>query len=140
MSIRLKKDILDGPWATDSLKKRLFVQLHGDLLRFVVGDELRVSLDGREYRDEDMRRLEDAYEIWEIKSKDKPQVRVFGRFAQPDTFIGTHWQWRDNINWAKEKRKCRKIWDLIFPLTTPWTGDEVNDYISSDAYDTNIYH
>ena len=36
-----------------------------------------------------------ADEVWEIRSRaPSPSIRLFGRFAMPNVFIGTNWEYR----------------------------------------------
>ena len=46
-----------------------------------------------------MKQLEPAkFEHWELRNKrPRPSLRVFGRFAKPDVFIGTHVKLRNEL-------------------------------------------
>lgn len=57
------------------------------------------------------------YEHWELRSrKPRPSLRVFGRFALPDVFIGTHVERRDQLGgmWSAQfehqKLVCEDHW------------------------------
>jgi len=57
------------------------------------------------------------YEHWELRSrKPRPSLRVFGRFAKPDVFVGTHVDRRDRLGgmWSPEfeheKLVCEEHW------------------------------
>ena len=141
----MKMAVVDGPWTDKVEENRLAGTLRADLERFVSGDVLRVSLGGRELAAEDMKRLQDTYEVWELKSKTTKSIRVFGRFAGYDVFVATHWQWRRNLGaygsdqWGDEINKCGTEWANMFQIHTPHTGDNINDYIS-DAEDASLFY
>lgn len=84
-------------------------------------------------------------EVWEIRSRDpEPQVRVFGRFLLPDTFIATNAEFRDQLgepgrskwdgnNWPAEILRCKRRWEVFLPAQKPFSGDSVHEYITSGA-------
>jgi hypothetical protein len=86
-----------------------------------------------------------ADEIWEIRSKDPdPQVRVFGRFCGPDEFLATHATYRDHLgdprktkfegnHWPAEIQRCNQIWDQICHGEPPYSGNTINDYITTNV-------
>lgn len=87
-----------------------------------------------------------AEEVWEIRSRNpKPAIRVFGRFAEADCFIATHWCLRtdlggpDSREWATEIRRCKAEWKKLFPTYDPHTGTSANDYISRDAIEVSNF-
>lgn len=141
----MKTAIVDGPWADKIEENRLAGTLRADLERFVSGDVLRVSLGGRGLAVEDMKRLQDTYEIWEFKSKAKKSIRVFGRFAGYDVFVATNWQWRYKLGaygsdqWGAEINKCRTEWANLFQIHAPHTGDGIDVY-TSDAEDAGLFY
>jgi len=81
-------------------------------------------------------------EVWEIRSREEPGLRVLGRFAEADVFVALTWhkraalagpqsrQWRDAIV------GCKTEWTNLFPAYPPKSGD-VNaypaDYISANT-------
>ncbi len=141
----MRTAVVDGPWANEIEEIRLAGTLRADLERFVSGDVLRVSLGGRELATEDMKLLQDTYEVWEFKSKAKKGIRVFGRFAGYDVFVATHWQGRRKLyaygsyQWATEINKCRTEWANIFQIHAPHTGDIIDAYLS-DAEDASLFY
>jgi hypothetical protein len=65
------------------------------------------------------------YEHWNLRSvRPRPSMRVFGRFAEPSVFIGTHTVARASlkgkwsIEWELEKLRCEEIWTRIFGLVS----------------------
>ena len=141
----MKMAVVDGPWADESEEDRLAGTLRADLERFVSGKVLRVSLGGRELAAEDMKRLQNIYEVWEFKSETKNGIRVFGRFAGHDVFVATHWQWRRNLGaygssqWGTEINKCTTEWAKMFHNHAPHTGENIDVYIS-DAEDVSLFY
>ena len=141
----MKTAVVGGPWVDNIEENRLAGTLRADLERFVSGDVLRVSLGGRELAAEDMKLLQDTYEVWEFKSKAKKGIRVFGRFAGYDVFVATHWQWRCKLGaygsnqWAAEINKCKTKWANMFQIHTPHTGDSIDAYLS-DAEDASLFY
>ena len=69
----------------------------------------------------------------------KPSLRVFGRFAEPDVFVGTHaieraslgGKW--SIAWEIEKLECEQIWRQIF-TSPPFSAAKYEDYITENAH------
>jgi hypothetical protein len=71
--------------------------------------------------------LPPSYEHWELRCrKPKPSLRMFGRFAHPDIFVGTHIVQRTELGgmWSKEfehhKLVCEDHWNdagLCDPFT-----------------------
>jgi hypothetical protein len=79
------------------------------------------------------------YEHWELRSlKPRPSLRVFGRFAEPDVFIGTHVVERPplgvkwSINWEIEKLYCEDYW-YAAGLQTPFSANDYEEYITENA-------
>ena len=134
MSSSLKREIIDGPWTDEAEEIRLSSILRADLEMFVEGGLLRVSLGGRGHIVEDLKRLENADEVWELKSDDQRGIRVFGRFGQKNVFIATNWQWRDTLG-----RSNSKEWKQLFSTGSPHTGGIIDDYLTN-ADDVTIYY
>lgn len=83
------------------------------------------------------------YEHWELRSrKPKPSMRVFGRFAQPDVFIGTHVKLRTELGgmWSPqfelEKLVCEDHWNGAgLPEAFSAPPDFLyEDYLTSNAH------
>lgn len=81
------------------------------------------------------------YEHWELRSrKPRPSLRVFGRFALPDVFVGTHVDRRDRLGgmWSPEfeheKLVCEDHWNAT-GLSTPFTHPlfQYEAYITENA-------
>lgn len=82
------------------------------------------------------------FEHWELRSrKPRPSLRVFGRFAKPSVFVGTHVKLRKDLGgmWSKEfeheKLVCEGHWTdagLPAPFTAP-PHFKYTDYLPFDA-------
>jgi hypothetical protein len=82
------------------------------------------------------------YEHWELKSRrPRPSLRVFGRFALPDVFVGTHLARRDELGgmWSAQfehqKLICEEHWrdaGLPDPFSDP-PSFRYESYITSNA-------
>jgi hypothetical protein len=82
--------------------------------------------------------------VFDIRSRDpKPSLRVLGRFARPDVFVGLDWwpRWKrvswsvkepltDDQKWAAAIAGVAKIWSEILPGITPVLGDKVEGYVT----------
>ena len=145
LSKAMQRAVVDGPWKDETEEDRFAGTLKSDLERFVSGKLMRISLGSRKSRSEDMKRLMDAYEVWEFKSNAKRGIRVFGRFAGHNIFVATHWQWRDVLDnygsdaWAKEIDRCTSEWFKVFPNHPAHAGDNIDAYLSN-AKDIILYY
>jgi hypothetical protein len=83
MCAALYEAIERGRQAEDVRTIKRWAQLVADIGHFVEGGRVTEKL---------VKQLDPPkYEHWELISrKPKPGLRVFGRFAKPDVFIGTH--------------------------------------------------
>jgi len=125
---------LEPEWG-DAIEERKAGELRGDFDNFTAGRRLLVTLRRRPGR-EDLKRLEKAREeIWELKSKAPPEIRVFGRFADRDVFIALTFAWRDHIqsdgDFDYYKSVAKRQWRLLFPSHEPFTGVRADDYVSN---------
>jgi hypothetical protein len=80
------------------------------------------------------------HEIWELKSvRPRPSLRVFGRFAQANVFVGTHIAERKSLKgkWSLEfeleKLRAEEIWNRIFNTKTPFSASHYEGYITENA-------
>src|SRR5260370_41347186 len=94
-----------------------------------------------------------ADEVWEIRDRFSPSIRVFGCFAEPDIFVALTWQWRSVLGaiearakrskgrsrakrgwpriWPIERRACLAEWRREFPSYSPFSGSIPNEYLTS---------
>jgi hypothetical protein len=58
---------------------------------------------------------------------------VFGRFSEPDTFIGLTWNYREILDWNEEVHGCKEEWNKLFPHIPPFVGKALNEYVTYNA-------
>jgi hypothetical protein len=105
----LHNAIEDGAASPDQKERQRWARLEAAIGHFVEGGLVTSSL---------LKQLAPAkYEHWELISRrPRPSVRVFGRFALPDVFVGTHLQLRNKLGdmWSAqfehEKLVCEDHW------------------------------
>jgi hypothetical protein len=124
-------------------------------LEVFVGDNIvTVAMEPFRARDAYMARLSPARdEIWEIRDRSSPSLRIFGCFAEVDTFVAFTWQWRSILGaiearakrsrgrslakcgwpriWPIERRACRAAWRQKFPSYEPHRGSAPGEYLSN---------
>jgi hypothetical protein len=81
-------------------------------------------------------------EIWEIRvTNPTPQARIFGRFAEPDTFVATDMCTRQVLGrkgsraWASVMLQCANDWGQILPNHAPHTGTKLSEYVTEKCDD-----
>jgi hypothetical protein len=84
-------------------------------------------------------------EVWELRKREAPSTRIFGRFAMKDIFIATNIrtstdlfsvQWATDRSvrwpvWRHEIRTCKARWRSLFFTYTPVSGGHLDDYLSN---------
>lgn len=94
----------------DETVRKRWAELEGAMIHFVEGGRMTEQL---------IKQLKpEKFEHWELLSrKPRPSLRVFGRFALPDVFIGTHVKERKGMGgmWSPqfehEKLVCEEHWE-----------------------------
>ncbi len=143
------KELVDGPWIDETMSKRCG-QLRANMEVFMGGELIPVCLNPFQAKAAYMGLLDPVGDgIFDIRSRDpKPGLRVFGAFAETDTFIALTWCPRSvAVSWAGKKPlgdrdsrefrdailECKTAWRRFFPTYPPVTGDNLRDYISNNA-------
>ena len=104
------------------------------LTRFVVGDRIYRGF---------LKRLDPPpEEIWEIRvTQPRPQWRLFGRFAEPDTLILTGFFTRGHLGdkgseaWREAMADCAERWEALFPNHAPYSAASIHDYVTENCDD-----
>ena len=117
--------------STDEKTIKRWAQLEADIGYFVGGGYVTEEL---------LKQLKpEKYGHWELVSRrPRPSLRVFGRFAKPDVFIGTHVVPRARLGgmWSpqfeQEKLVCEDHWRDV-GLPDPFRGTRYEDYITENA-------
>lgn len=115
---------------------RRFGRAQAMLEAFVRGDVFVVRLPPKKNVTAMMALLDPMEDdVWEFRIREpKPGLRIFGRFAEKDIFIGTHCYVRDELpkdKWAHQIKLCRHEWKLLFPAYPALSGSNVHDFISN---------
>ena len=83
-----------------------------------------------------------ARDVLEIRSRrPRPSIRVFGRFAQMDVFIGLNAALRAPLGgkgsrpWRDAVVRCGAMWRHLFPTYDALRGNSLHDFISENVYD-----
>src|ERR1700730_11056289 len=81
-------------------------------------------------------------EIWEVRvTEPKPQVRLLGRFLEPDTLILTKFHLRDQLGdkesrvWTTAMRDCHHKWTALFPGIPPFRPTTIHHYVTENCDD-----
>ena len=136
LSAPLDQTLTQGQEATDPQERKRWASLHALMVFFVQG--------GFVSENEFKQLSEPKFEVWEIKFRPKPGLRVFGRFALPDVFVATHLAIRRELGernsdrWEIEKINCEQIYRAS-DLTSFFTDSphfRYEKYITSDAAKT----
>ncbi len=140
--------LIEGPWPDRSIERRAN-RLRADLEFFVQGQKLAMSLIPYHHGTAYMGRLDRPEdEVWDIRSRDpNPGLRVFGRFAEPNVFVGLTWRPRsvkwlsqnpmragNSLEYHLEILKCQQRWSELFPDTSAIHGNTIYDYITENAF------
>jgi hypothetical protein len=133
MTERLAREITDGRASLDPRRVERWERLRADISHFVENGLITWAF---------MRWLDPKkYEHWELRSlRPRPSFRVFGRFAEPDVFVGTHIKERAplgakwSLDWEIEKLVCEDEWRAALSDCEPFRSDDYTDYITENAY------
>jgi hypothetical protein len=86
-------------------------------------------------------------EIWELRFTDpRVQIRLFGRFAEPDTIIGTKFHTRGMLGkkgsaqWRGAMNACEKSWDELFPGIAPFSAQTIHEYVTENCDEFPLCH
>jgi hypothetical protein len=76
-------------------------------------------------------------EVWDFRCFDpKPGIRIFGRFAELDTFVALTYDYRENIEDLSEQgRECCAAWDKVFEGLPPHKGSTLDAYLSGENFE-----
>lgn len=131
-----------GPWSDKSEEYRSG-KVHADLLAFTYKHMMVVARNPRQGGASDMSRLVPPdREVWDIRCIDpKPGIRILGRFAEKNLFIGLTWEIRlylknfGSREWRNAIVKCVREWSLLFPAYSPLMGNYFDHYLTDAVFD-----
>jgi len=138
VSVEINNRLSIGPWVTRKQEIR-WGRLRADLEKFIESNRIQVPSDSRRARAAYMGRLQpDDDEVWDIRSRDpSPGMRVFGRFAAKDLFVGLTWAERPPLGafqseeFKRAIRQCKTDWANLFHPYSPLRGRYPHDYITN---------
>lgn len=132
MTRPLMETLTDGIASSDAVTLARWEKLEADISHFVEGGYINWGL---------MKWLEPKKQgFWELKSiRPRPSLRVFGRFAHEDVFVGTHvveraglkGKW--SLEWELEKLACEESWRLALGDLEPFSAQFYESYITTNA-------
>jgi len=129
-------DAFHGPWATTGEEKNM-MRARATMDAFTSGQRISVRLPPSKNVSAQLALLEDARdEVWEFRCRDPdPQMRIFGRFAEPDLFIAfikrNRDEFKSNDDFQPVMEECKRHWRTYFPSYTPYRGSSAHDYVSN---------
>ena len=133
----LRDEIKEGQQNKDPGIRKRWAQLEADISLFIEGGYVTSDF---------LKQLDPwKFEHWELISRrPKPSIRVFGRFAKPDVFIGTHTRLRGELGkkWSPQfentKLVCEDHWkDAGLPIEPPPGAFTDAPYFRYEAYVTS---
>ena len=132
MTKRLNAEIAEGRSSADPKRQERWERLRADISHFIENGYVTWAL---------MKWLDPKkYEHWELKSvRPRPSLRVFGRFAEPDVFVGTHVVERAplgakwTMKWEMEKLICEAEWKNALGDCSPYRSDVYENYITENS-------
>lgn len=133
------KDLMDTQSATNLLVGKGFIVAALD--RWTSGDRIYGTKRG-EFLD----RLDPPPpDVWEIRvTAPRPQARLFGRFAEPDTLILTKFHTRPLLDkkgsqaWNTAMTHCDQFWKTHFADIPHFSAAHVGDYVTENCDDYPI--
>lgn len=96
----------------------------------------------------DIKRLEPFKgEVWELRERDRPSIRIFFRFIELDCLATTNLRFVKDLFgiiwfrrgmefwpvWRLEIRRCKATWRKLFHTYSPHTGEHLNDYLTNST-------
>lgn len=126
-------------------------QLRAWIDGFTRGRRVTVGADGN--RHVDIKILNPrSDEVWELRKRDAPSTRIFGRFAMRDVFIATNirtsldlfsiqWVTDGYVRWPvwrQEIRRCKARWRSLFVNYQPVSGGDLDEYLSNASDERDI--
>ena len=73
-------------------------------------------------------------------------MRLFGRFAEPDTIVGTKFHTREILKrkgsrqWREAMETCKNEWNDLFPGIKPFSAATIHEYVTEKCDDFPLCH
>lgn len=85
-------------------------------------------------------------EIWELRfTEPRVQLRLFCRFAAPNTLIATKFHTRKLLgnkgspDWKSALNACEKKWIELFPGLEPFSAKTIHEYVTENCDDFPVW-
>lgn len=131
----------DG-WADPEMGHR-FGALEADLLKFVENDIIPVGMAPyNKDKSAFLARIDPPeYGVWTIRSyAPNPSIRVFGGFAERDTFVAIMTKGREDLDgphgtkWMAAREETLARWNSLLPEISLLKGDTVDVFLSQNFF------
>jgi len=136
---RARMELITPDSATNMLCGR--GNIENALTRWVLGDRIYGSKTSRFLAD----LTPPPPEVWEVRViEPSVQVRLFGRFAEPDTLILTQFHTRDHLGpkeskaWSDAMTETVKQWDDFEPNLPVFSANTIREYVTENCDDFQI--
>ncbi|MGD0420261.1 MAG: hypothetical protein ABSA68_11905 [Xanthobacteraceae bacterium] len=109
------------------------VDLRETLDAFTTGEEITVGEHPhKKPNDCFMARVDPiALEVFDVRTLYGPGIRAFGCFLDKDCFAALTWDYREDMNFDYECKKCRHDWQQIFGSLEPFSkGKQPHEYLT----------
>ena len=140
--------LVTGAWLDGPMGARC-ARLRGDLENLITAEDITVCWEPFKGRTEQIGRLAPVQdEVWDLRSQEKPGLRVFFRFAEKDVFVAltcaprsVSVSWlsrlplldRHSREWREAIVECRTQWRQLSPAHRPITGSSADEYLTGAA-------
>jgi hypothetical protein len=130
--------LLAGPWE-DQPHRNFGRRVAASVFAFMHEEYIAVRQGPPSDDDTQVARLEPPHHnVFELRCPSAgPSIRIFGRIAEKDVFVGMHWKYRNWLgrfrdpNWLAAIEECKSIWEQLFPSQEPLSGGQFpDDYLS----------
>lgn len=138
-TVFVSKEIYDDfcePWE-DTRDGNRRAQARAVLDGFIAGDFITVSEDPFKKNSRCIlaRIAPVQFEVWDFRCLDpNPGIRIFGHFAEKDTFVALHWDYRENLDevgdFDEAAKICLALWENLFGQISPYTRGNLSGYLS----------
>jgi hypothetical protein len=137
------KDLTDRNSATNILGLRGLIE--ADLATWTMGGLVHVDVNGRPCFLKPLCPPPPPCEIWELRvTEPRVHVRLFCRFAEPDTLIMNKFYTRGLLGargskeWKDARELCATTWDKHFPNLLPHKGKWMRHYVTEKFDDFEV--
>jgi hypothetical protein len=71
-------------------------------------------------------------EVFDVRTLYGPGIRTFGCFLDKDCFAALTWNYREEMNFDRECKRCHHDWQQIFGSLAPFSkGRQLHEYLTN---------